>query len=798
MTDVERRQHYLAWINNPSGWKSEMSQAFSPDDSIDITTPSATYGYRKRTGVYGTYYGSYITEKGDYFEVDANKTYADDSPQVVNIRYIYTYLTNSGWHPNAAIAVIGNIHAECKLNPGLWQSQSVGSVGNATGFGLVQWTPGSKKHIAWCMGYRWKKNYDTGVWYIPTSGDQDYGGKIRYTDPSSMDTQLAHLVAEMDPKNSQEGSDATKPGRWAGEWWHSYQYPLSKANFISATDSAGNLLSPEYLTKAFVVNYLRPDKYETAEKQAGRAKDTEKIIKYVGYVRPFTKRTSRDGVIENAIEPCYSMNRVGDGYDRCEGEGNCTWYAYGRAWEISAQSRGEQPSKDNEPTYLRNRGNAGNWYRSLDADSTFPKDRLGQEPKLGAIVCWLADDERKNKGWGHVAVVEDITYDTKTNEWSSFQYSHSGYTKPQFGTGTYKKEYPRHPTLGYKLQGFIYPDISIDETTMSSWYPIETITQLNDELTLTLVGTSELPKDTAFSISWEFPIAQDDGNTVATPHKNVNVSLGSTPNVKSIGVSIPPFAESFYVQMTTVDEVSGAQKRFDIFNTIDMTYPCVYISKDGVAVPYVPLMYTNNRWEPRTPYIGFNKKFYPLKTRVPLTTLYIRPNIYLLNVSQYQQQTTYTCGASSVVTILRYKNKLPSTATFPYDVYFHTQEGVATDSGMATTTITKLLNTYLGSSTYSSLSYDDNVDNLLSVLEGSLSKGFPVVALIEINDKTHFNYTTNGHYVVIDGVDMATKEIHIVDPNGKTNPYLTMSVSDFIDRYYVYGTAPYRLVAHIN
>jgi hypothetical protein len=191
-----------------------------------------------------------------------------------------------------------------------------------------------------------------------------------------------------------------------------------------------------------------------------------------------------------------------NGYKRDENQGNCTWYAYGRAWEIAAQSRGEEPNSDNEPTYLRGRGNAGNWYRSLFNDESFSKERLGDTPQLGALVCW--EDENSENGWGHLAVVEDITYN-QNREWVSFQYSHSGYKSPKFGTGVYKSTDECYPRLGYKLAGFIYPERSYGKIISSNWYPVKSILQLNDKLRLNFISTTTVDQNTAVDILWTFP-----------------------------------------------------------------------------------------------------------------------------------------------------------------------------------------------------------------------------------------------------------------------------------------------------
>ena len=81
-----------------------------------------------------------------------------------NARYIYQYLKNEGWTLNAIAGVLGNMQAESKMSPWIWQNIVEGSIINedgtqklnmavlrdrTLGYGLVQWTPYSK-YTDWC------------------------------------------------------------------------------------------------------------------------------------------------------------------------------------------------------------------------------------------------------------------------------------------------------------------------------------------------------------------------------------------------------------------------------------------------------------------------------------------------------------------------------------------------------------------------------------------------------------------------------------------------------------------------
>lgn len=75
-------------------------------------------------------------------------------------------------------------------------------------------------------------------------------------------------------------------------------------------------------------------------------------------------------------------------------KGNCTWYAFGRAWEIV----GTKPS---------DAGFIGNAYEWWEANKKSGKYEYGSEPRVGAIAVWKSDLPNSG-GCGHVAIVEKI------------------------------------------------------------------------------------------------------------------------------------------------------------------------------------------------------------------------------------------------------------------------------------------------------------------------------------------------------------------------------------------------------
>ena len=132
--------------------------------------------------------------------------------------------------------------------------------------------------------------------------------------------------------------------------------------------------------------------------------------------------------------PYYFSNNIfyNSGFGMTYGNiGNCTCYAYGRAYEIL----GTRP--------LLSSGNAGDWYEYNKRYGYYP---YGDIPCPGAIAVWS-----KKGGAGHVAVVEAVDGDTVIT-------SESGWKSFYFKTRTRNMKDPRFSAMSsaYTFLGFIY------------------------------------------------------------------------------------------------------------------------------------------------------------------------------------------------------------------------------------------------------------------------------------------------------------------------------------------------------
>jgi len=152
-----------------------------------------------RSGTYGNYYGSYFNESAPL----------NAEQMQTNARYIYLGLTIAGWTQESIAAILGNMEAESTINPGRWQTESVGDI--SLGYGLVQWTP-STKYTGWCE-------------------------ENNRSDPSEMDNALARIIYEVE---------------------NGLQWIATSAHNMSFSEFTKSTAAPATLAVAFLLNYERP------------------------------------------------------------------------------------------------------------------------------------------------------------------------------------------------------------------------------------------------------------------------------------------------------------------------------------------------------------------------------------------------------------------------------------------------------------------------------------------------------------------------------------------------------------
>jgi len=173
---------------------------------------------------------------------------APESYQLTNGFYIYKWFKAKGWADKPICAIIGNMKGECGVNPG--QEETTQWHSSVSGHGLVQWTPGILL-----------KNYTDSIhknWW-------DWKAQLQF--------MYAEYQASLRP-GWQDGLD---------QWVKTKYYPYSYNHFVHNKKS-----SLEYLTKAFVYNYERPN-LRDPKVQASipkRVKFAKKMFNYVKHKNP--------------------------------------------------------------------------------------------------------------------------------------------------------------------------------------------------------------------------------------------------------------------------------------------------------------------------------------------------------------------------------------------------------------------------------------------------------------------------------------------------------------------------------
>lgn len=110
--------------------------------------------------------------------------------------------------------------------------------------------------------------------------------------------------------------------------------------------------------------------------------------------------------------------------------GNCTWYAFGRAYEVLGKN----------PGFDQISGNANAWYGWASSHGY----TVSQTPRAGSIICWGGT-------YGHVAFVEKVSGSSVTFTESNYQMESS---KPYPRWRSYTTDHPS--TYTGSFQGYIY------------------------------------------------------------------------------------------------------------------------------------------------------------------------------------------------------------------------------------------------------------------------------------------------------------------------------------------------------
>lgn len=173
------------------------------------------------------------------------------------------------------------------------------------------------------------------------------------------------------------------------QYYPTASYPLTAQQFKVSTDT------PENLAEIFIYNYERPASYSSVPTRRSQARTW---YNYLLSTVAYTPRLSMGNIYNS---PYYT---TWDAYYPTYQMPNCTAYAYGR-WNELCDIR---HSHSGFPT-----GMGYQWY-SQGIALGFTG---GSTPVLGAAACWdyMGYDEGVYTHTGHVAIVEQINYDSNNN-----------------------------------------------------------------------------------------------------------------------------------------------------------------------------------------------------------------------------------------------------------------------------------------------------------------------------------------------------------------------------------------------
>ena len=337
----------------------------------------------------------------------SGNNYISQADMENNAQMFYARMTAHGFSLNAIAGMLGNIQTESGINPGIWEDLDPFE----GGYGLVQWTPYTK-YSEWA-GSGWQDNGDKQCERI----NYEFSNDIQYYPTES--------------------------------------YPLTAQQFKVSNDS------PENLAETFVHNYERPASYASVPQRRSQARSW---YNYLLQTVAYTPRLTMGDIYNSPYYTTWDAYYVSG-----VGMPNCTAYAFGR-WNELTDTR---QLHYNYPIH-----DGCDWY----PDGIALGFQGGMIPALGAAACWwyyqrdengnpVLDEHGNTIPTGHVAIVEQINYDSNGNPVSFITSNSAWYRDEHGGIGTPTDAFPYfylntismsnldHPWVSHPesyFQGFLY------------------------------------------------------------------------------------------------------------------------------------------------------------------------------------------------------------------------------------------------------------------------------------------------------------------------------------------------------
>jgi len=155
--------------------------------------------------------------------------------QIANAEYIYNYLLQEGWTPQAIYGILGNITNESYLNPDASQKTTGRTKGNGNGYGIIQWDPPENKFLRW----------------LGTEGEKVEVNELAETSPETlMNLQLEYfIISSTRPITPKDG----------GELMYLEFYEGPKENSVNYLEYITLENTPSEMAVIFCDSYERSD-----------------------------------------------------------------------------------------------------------------------------------------------------------------------------------------------------------------------------------------------------------------------------------------------------------------------------------------------------------------------------------------------------------------------------------------------------------------------------------------------------------------------------------------------------------
>lgn len=248
--------------------------------------------------------------------------------------------------------------------------------------------------------------------------------------------------------------------------------------------------------------------------------------------------------------------------------GQCTWYAYGRVYEMT----GTRPKI--------NHGNAGTWWSQNIANSYYD---YGTEPALGAIACYTSDP-------GHVAIVETIengiAYVSEGNiAGRNFTYGRSATSRSDFRGYIYVCGKPEGGGPGVDDPGSVAV-VNFSDAASSLIASAYSVTNTNAVLVTTVTKPAGMPVAAA-----GMNLYGADGSKLGTANITVDVANEATTfslscNVNTaMGINLTPSTVYKYSFFVTINGKTYASSPVSFTTGNPERYTITYDANGGKNPP---------------------------------------------------------------------------------------------------------------------------------------------------------------------------------------------------------------------